>query len=285
MARPLAQTAQSHGSSATGTRLTVNIPASKLALTVKTIAISAAPYLAVIAFWQLLSELNLWPRVLFPSPSEVFLAFAQDLRSGVLLVDLAASLKSLALGFIAGAGLALPLSYLMGLHRRSRDFFDPIINLIQAIPGLAWIPFAILWFGLGQGAVTFIVAMSVFFPILYSVLTAIRLVQPVLIEATQTLGGSRKDIIVHVIFPATLPNLIAGIRLGVSFGFRSLVGGEMIASTEGIGYAIFNAQQYFQSARIVVGMLAIGITWLIIDRLLLRPIENRTVFKWGMIRD
>src|ERR1700722_11005077 len=96
MARPLAQTAQSHGSSATGTRLTVNIPASKLALTVKTIAISAAPYLAVIAFWQLLSELNLWHRVLFPSPSEVFLAFAQDLRSGVLLVDLAASLKSLA---------------------------------------------------------------------------------------------------------------------------------------------------------------------------------------------
>ena len=263
----------------------MTIPASKLAVTVKTIAISAAPYLAVIAFWQLLSELNLWPRVLFPSPSEVFLAFAQDLRSGVLLVDLAASLKSLALGFIAGAGLALPLSYLMGLHRRSRDFFDPIINLIQAIPGLAWIPFAILWFGLGQGAVTFIVAMSVFFPILYSVLTAIRLVQPVLIEATQTLGGNRKDIIVHVIFPATLPNLITGIRLGVSFGFRSLVGGEMIASTEGIGYAIFNAQQYFQSARIVVGMLAIGITWLIIDRLLLRPIENRTVFKWGMVRD
>jgi ABC-type nitrate/sulfonate/bicarbonate transport system permease component len=158
----------------------------------------------------------------------------------VLLFNLAVSLKRLSLGFVAGVGLALPLSYLMGLHRRNRNFFDPLINLIQSIPGLAWIPFAILWFGLGQGAVTFIVAMSIFLPILYNVLTAIRLVQPVLIEATQTRGGTRKDIIVHVIFPATLPNLITGLRLGISFGFRSLVGGEMIASTEGIGYAIFN---------------------------------------------
>lgn len=245
----------------------------------------AAPYVTVILLWQFLSMLNLWPKVLFPPPLDVFYAFVQDLRSGVLLFNLAASLKSLGLGFVAGAGLALPLSYLMGLHRRSRDFFDPLINLIQSIPGLAWIPFAILWFGLGQGAVTFIVAMSIFFPILYNVLTAIRLVQPVLIEATQTLGGTRKDIIVHVIFPATLPNLITGLRLGISFGFRSLVGGEMIASTEGIGYAIFNAQQYFQSARIVVGMLAIGITWLIMDRLILRPIEKRTIMRWGMMRD
>lgn len=243
----------------------------------------AAPYATVIAVWQLLSLLNLWPRVLFPSPVDVLVAFGSDLKSGVLLLNLAASLCSLALGFLAGAGLALPLSYLMGLNRRSRDFFDPLINLIQSIPGLAWIPFAILWFGLGQGAVTFIVAMSVFFPILYNVLTAIRLVQPVLIEATQTLGGTRKDIIVHVIFPATLPHLMTGVRLGISFGFRSLVGGEMIASTEGIGYAIYNAQQYFQSARIIVGMLAIGITWLVMDRLILRPIESRTIVRWGML--
>lgn len=257
---------------------------SSLAYTRKFVAI-AAPYLTVIVLWQLLSMLNLWPRVLFPSPLDVLVAFVQDLKSGVLLYNLAASLRSLGLGFVAGAGLALPLSYLMGLNRRSRDFFDPLINLIQSIPGLAWIPFAILWFGLGQGAVTFIVAMSIFFPILYNVLTAIRMVQPVLIEATQTLGGSHKDVIVHVIFPATLPHLMTGLRLGISFGFRSLVGGEMIASTEGIGYAIYNAQQYFQSARIVVGMLAIGLVWLAMDRLVLRPIENRTIMRWGIMRE
>jgi NitT/TauT family transport system permease protein/taurine transport system permease protein len=159
------------------------------------------------------------------------------------------------------------------------------VNLLQAIPGLAWIPFAILWFGLGQGAVTFIVVMSVFFPVLHNVLTGIRLVQPVLIEAVQTLGAKRAAIIAHVIFPATLPNLMTGLRLGIAFGFRSLVGGEMIASTDGIGYAIFNAQQYFQTARIVVGMLTIGITWLMIDRFILRPIETRTVVRWGLVHD
>jgi NitT/TauT family transport system permease protein/taurine transport system permease protein len=243
------------------------------------------PFLVGIAAWQALSSLNVWPRVLFPSPLEVGQAFVEDISTGVLLVNLGVSLKSLLLGFVVGSAIAIPLGYLMGLNRASRDFFDPLVNLLQAIPGLAWIPFAILWFGLGQGAVTFIIVMSVFFPVLHNLLTGIRMVQPVLIEAVQTLGAKRWAVISHVIFPATLPNLMTGIRLGIAFGFRSLVGGEMIASTDGLGYAIFNAQQYFQSARIVVGMLAIGVTWLIMDRLILRPFEQRTTLRWGLVRE
>lgn len=245
----------------------------------------AVPFAVGAIVWQILSSLNIWPSVLFPSPAEVFWAFLADLRSGVLLVNLGVSLRSLMIGFLVGAAFAIPLGYLMGLNRASRNFFDPLVNLLQAIPGLAWIPFAILWFGLGQGAITFIIVMSVFFPVLHNLLTGIRMVQPVLIEAVQTLGARRSDIIFHVIFPATLPNLMTGIRLGIAFGFRSLVGGEMIASTDGIGYAIFNAQQYFQSARIVVGMLAIGITWLLMDRFVLRPIEVRTTMRWGLMRE
>lgn len=243
------------------------------------------PYASLIVLWQTLSALQIWPKVLFPSPLDVGRAFAADLASGVLLTNLAVSLRSLGWGLLAGTGCALPLSYLMGLSRASRDFFDPLVNLIQAIPGLAWIPFAILWFGLGQGAVTFIVAMSVFFPVLQNVLASIGQVQPVLIEATQTLGANRAAILRHVIFPATLPDLMTGLRLGIAFGFRALIGGEMIAGTDGIGYAIFNAEQYFQSARIVVGMLTIGICWLLIDRLTLRPIEQRTVRRWGLVHD
>lgn len=243
------------------------------------------PYIAGVCVWQLLSSLDIWPRVLFPSPTDVADAFAADIRSGKLFYNLLVSLRSLTLGFLVGAAIAVPLGYLMGLSRRSRDFFDPLVNLLQSIPGLAWIPFAILWFGLGQGAITFIIVMSVFFPVLHNLLTGIRLVQPVLVEASQTLGAKRVAIIIHVICPATLPNLMTGIRLGIAFGFRSLVGGEMIAGTEGIGYAIFNAQQYFQSARIVVGMLAVGITWLLIDRLILRPIEQRTTIRWGLMRE
>jgi ABC-type nitrate/sulfonate/bicarbonate transport system permease component len=243
------------------------------------------PFIVGIAIWQTLSSADIWPRVLFPSPWEVAQTFITDIRSGVLLVNLAVSLKSLLLGFVLGCAIAVPLAYLMGLNRTSRDFFDPLVNLVQAIPGLAWIPFAILWFGLGQGAVVFIIVMSVFFPVLQNLLTGIRMVQPVLIEAVQTLGAGRASVVRHVIFPATLPNLMTGIRLGIAFGFRALVGGEMIASTDGLGYAIFNAQQYFQSARIVVGMLTIGIVWLTMDRLILRPIEARTTMRWGLIRN
>ena len=243
------------------------------------------PFVVALAIWQALSAAGVWPKVLFPSPLEVLQAFAADLVSGVLLVNLWVSLRSLLLGFVVGCAIAVPLGYLMGLSRVSRNFFDPLVNLLQAIPGLAWIPFAILWFGLGQGAVTFIIVMSVFFPVLHNLLTGIRMVQPVLVEAVQTLGAGRFDVIRHVIFPATLPNLMTGIRLGIAFGFRSLVGGEMIASTDGLGYAIFSAQQYFQSSRIVVGMLTIGIVWLAMDRLILRPIEQRTTMRWGLVRE
>jgi len=243
------------------------------------------PFVVALAIWQALSVAGIWPKVLFPSPIEVLQAFVADLASGVLLVNLWVSLRSLLLGFAVGCAIAVPLGYLMGLSRASRNFFDPLVNLLQAIPGLAWIPFAILWFGLGQGAVTFIIVMSVFFPVLHNLLTGIRMVQPVLVEAVQTLGAGRADVIRHVIFPATLPNLMTGIRLGIAFGFRSLVGGEMIASTDGLGYAIFNAQQYFQSSRIVVGMLTIGIVWLAMDRLILRPIEQRTTMRWGLVRE
>ena len=245
----------------------------------------AAPYVVTLAIWQVLSSLDLWPRVLFPSPVEVFRSAATDLVSGVLLRNLGVSMTSLGLGFAAGAGLAVPLAFMMGLHRGSREFFDPIVNLLQAIPGLAWIPFAILWFGLGQAAITFLVAMSVFFPILHNVLAGIRGVLPVLVEAARTLGAGGRAVVVHVVFPATLPNLMTGIRLGIAFGFRTAIGAEMIAGSNGIGYAIYSAQQYFQSAKIVVGMLAIGIVWLAMDRLLLRPIETRTIMRWGLIRD
>ena len=242
-------------------------------------------FVVALAVWQVLSMAHIWPEVLFPSPLQVLATFHDDLLSGVLLLNLGVSLKSLLLGFVVGCVFAVPLGYLMGLSRTSRDFFDPLVNLLQAIPGLAWIPFAILWFGLGQGAVTFIIVMSVFFPVLHNLLTGIRMVQPVLVEAVQTLGAKKIDVIRHVIFPATLPNLMTGIRLGIAFGFRSLVGGEMIASTDGLGYAIFNAQQYFQSARIVVGMLTIGLVWLAMDRLILRPIEQRTTMRWGLVRE
>jgi ABC-type nitrate/sulfonate/bicarbonate transport system permease component len=268
--------------------MTASAPASRLPLKAWWLAWlikEIMPFAVGVLIWQALSALNIWPSVLFPSPAQVFRAFVTDLESGILLSSLGVSLISLCWGFFVGAAIALPLGYLMGLHRVSRDFFDPLVNLLQAIPGLAWIPFAILWFGLGKGAVIFIIVMSVFFPILHNLLTGIRLIQPVLIEASQTLGAGRTAIIRHVIFPATLPNLMTGIRLGIAFGFRSLVGGEMIASTDGIGYQIFNAQQYFQSARIVVGMLSIGIVWLLLDRLVLRPIEQRTTMRWGLLRE
>jgi NitT/TauT family transport system permease protein/taurine transport system permease protein len=136
---------------------------------------------------------------------------------------------------------------------------------------------------LNQGAVTFIIFMSAFFPILFSTLTGVRATDRVLIDASETLGATHRDIVRHVILPSTLPFVMTGVRLGFGYGFRALVAGEMIAGSSGLGYMIFNAQDYLRSDIVVLGMLVIGILWLLIDRIVLKPIERRTVERWGTL--
>jgi ABC-type nitrate/sulfonate/bicarbonate transport system permease component len=242
------------------------------------------PLALVGAVWAFVASLHLYPSYLFPSPNQVF-AKGWDLTlSGELFRHSAASMYRLGLGFVAGLVLALPLGILIGVNRTASALFMPPVTFFQAIPGLAWVPLAILWLGLGPAAVTFIIFNSVFFPILFNTILGIRSIPENMVNAALCLGASPWVLVREVYLPGALPSIVAGVRLGAGYGWRALIGGEMIATSTGLGFMIFDARQFLGTDVVILGMVVIGILWLVLDSLILRPIEKRTVIRWGTVR-
>ncbi|MBI2525764.1 MAG: ABC transporter permease [Candidatus Rokubacteria bacterium] len=244
----------------------------------------AFPFVVLVAIWALVAAAGLYPNYIFPSPVEVGRTVIRTLGDGSLLRHVAASLFRLGLGFAAGCAIGFPLAVLIGINRTASRFFVPLITFFNSIPGLAWIPLAILWFGIDYKAVTFIIFNSVFFPVAFSTVAGIRGVPQSLINAALCLGAGHKVLIQEVYIPGALPSIVTGMRLGVGYGWRALIGGEMIATSSGLGFMIFDARQTLESDVVVLGMVAMGALYLTMDRLVLRPLEARTIERWGTVR-
>ncbi len=243
-----------------------------------------APFAIIVAFWQFIASLEVFPPFLFPKATSVFLTFLQYIQSGELFEHIRDSMVRLFLGFGVGFGLGFPLGIAMGSNRVIARAFDPVVNFFQAIPGLAWVPLAILWFGLGYKAVTFVIFTNVFFPVCFNTITGVRGIPQVLINSALTCGASYFQVVKEILVYGALPSVVTGIRIGMGFGWRALVGGEMIAATSGLGFLIFDARQFLKTNVVIMGMITMGLLWLIMDRLILKPWELRTIERWGMAR-
>lgn len=246
------------------------------------VAWNTLPFVPILALWQGVAYLGLYPHYLLPDPLSVLAAFVEHTRSGALWVHMRDSVWRLLLGVLIGASTGIVLGIAMGINRTIARFFTPIITFGQAIPGLAWIPLAILWFGLGTGAIVFIIILSVLFPVLFNTVSGIQTVPQVLLNAALTLGATRLQVIKEAVLGA-LPSVIMGLRIGIGYGWRALVGGEMLAAATGLGFMIFNARQFLESEVVIVGMLTIGVSFLVLDSVLLRPFEQKTVERWGVV--
>jgi NitT/TauT family transport system permease protein/taurine transport system permease protein len=171
----------------------------------------------------------------------------------------------------------------VGLNRRLAAVLEPITGFFNALSGIAWLPLAVTWFGLGWASVTFIMFNTIFFLVFFNTLVGVRTVPRLFESAVRTLGGSRRHVILQVLIPGAMPSIVTGIRLSIGFGWRALIAAEMIATTTGLGFLIFNAQNFHQTDAILVGIITIGILWLVTDRLVLRPIERWTIERWGLV--
>jgi len=242
----------------------------------------AAPIAGFILVWHVATKISGWPEYLLPGPAAVALTFWKLLSSGVLLEYLLVSFGRLMLGCVAAFVVAVPLGYAIGSWRLMDRIFSPLISITQPIPGIAWIPLAILWFGLGPTAVGFIIFLSAFFPLVLNTTTGVRTVTRELIRVGRVFQFSHRMMVFDVALPGALPYIVTGARLGFGYGWRALVAGEMIAATSGLGYMIFEARDYLKTDEVIVGMLTIGLFWAAMERLILRPIERRTIERWGM---
>jgi NitT/TauT family transport system permease protein/taurine transport system permease protein len=244
----------------------------------------AAPLLALVLVWHLtvtLLEVN--PRV-FPGVGAVWQAFVAALADGSLAGHIAASLTRVAVGTVLAILLAVPLGIAMGVSRAVSVFLTPPLRFFSVLAGIAWIPIATLWFGYGFGAITFVIFNAVFFIVTYNTLLGVSTIPRQLRHAAASLGAGRWRMLTEVLLPGALPNIVTGIRTGLGFAWRGLIAAEMIATNVGLGYMLFLARDFYRTEVIVMGMIVIGLLWLLLDRLLLAPLERSTIERWGMVQ-
>jgi taurine transport system permease protein len=242
------------------------------------------PLLGLLVAWELIVRgFDVNQRV-FPSIAPVLQAGIESVQDGSLIRHIGASLGRIALGTLIGILLAVPLGILMGVSSAVSTFVTPLLRFFSVLAGIAWIPIATLWFGYGFGAITFVIFNAVFFVVAYNTLLGVSSIPMTLRNAAASLGAGRWQVFVEVLLPGALPNIVTGIRTGLGFAWRGLIAAEMIATNVGLGYMLFVARDFYRTEVIVLGMIIIGLLWLLIDRLMLAPLERATIERWGMVR-
>ena len=243
-----------------------------------------APFLVLLVLWAVLVPyFDVNPR-LFPQVASVFQAGIEGIQDGTLIAHIGASLLRVTVGTILALLVAIPLGVAMGVSPVVSRFLTPLFRFFSVLAGIAWIPIATLWFGYGFGAITFVIFNAVFFIVTYNKLLGVSTIPLHVRNAAASLGAGRWAMLTEVLLPGALPNIVTGIRTGLGFAWRGLIAAEMIATSSGLGYMLFVARDFYRTEVIVLGMIVIGVLWLIIDRLVLAPLERATIERWGMVQ-
>ncbi|MEN6291831.1 MAG: ABC transporter permease [Methanobacterium sp.] len=237
------------------------------------------PALIVIS-WSLLTSFNIIPEYILPSPSEVMNSFLGLVGTNELLMDTLATLSRVITGLIIAAAIAIPLGIILGWSKKAENLSNLTIQILRPIPPLAWIPFAMLWFGLGFESAVFIIFIGTFFPVLINTIDGVKRINKVFVESAYTLGASERQILTNVVMPASLPSIFTGLRVGIGIGLMCTVAAEMIAVKSGLGYLIMQSMNLIDTGGVIVGMIIIGIIGFLMDYSFRRA-ENKYVLWSG----
>ncbi len=215
---------------------------------------------------------------LLPSPVSVAVKWWEYLLSGELWRDAVGSLYRVLVGFGVGTALALPVGLLMGASPLMMRLMNPLLQVLRPIPPIAYIPLAILWFGLGNPPAVFLIVIGAFFPVLMNTIAGVRHVDGIYLRAARNLGASQGTIFLRVILPAATPYIFSGMRIAMGTAFIVVIVSEMIAVNNGLGFRILEAREYFWSDKIIAGMLTIGFLGLGIDSVM--SSLNNYLLRW-----
>lgn len=238
---------------------------------------------ALCGIWQIAIAYE--PAHLLPGPLGAVHGLLDLLQHGLLLKYSVASLFRVTWGFALAVALAIPLGLWIGWHRRAEMAFYPMVQLLRPISPLAWIPIAILWFGVGDGSAIFLIFLACFLPLLITAIQAVHTVPTVYVNAGRNFGLSPWELVRRVIFPAAMPQLIIGLRITLGIAWLVVVAAEMIAVNSGLGFLIVDARNAGNRYDLVVaGMVAIAVIGLLLDTGM-RSFEKATSLRWGYGED
>jgi len=236
-----------------------------------------------LAAWQIAVSLS--PRTLVPGPWSVLLGIVELARNGLLVRYVVASLFRVTWGYLLALVFAVPAGIALGLRRRGELAINPVLQLLRPISPLAWIPIAILWFGVGDLSAIFLIFLASFLPLTVSAMHAVQNVDEVHVRAASNFGLSRAHLLRTVIIPAILPQLLTGMRIALGIAWLVVVAAEMIAVNSGLGFLIIDARNAGNRYDLVIaGMVLIGVVGLMLD-VVMRRMERLDSVRWGYAQE
>ena len=247
------------------------------------ILLPALVLVAVILLWVVISYANLFPAYALPTPGSVLKSFKEEFEAGRLLNDIIASLWRVAVGFVLAAALGIPAGLWLGQHLSARQSFVPMLNFFRFLSPLAWIPFAILWFHIGDKPAIFLIFMATFFPLALATMAAVATIPSIYFKVAKDYNYKGTELLTKVTFPSVLPQIITALRVSYGIAWVVIVAAEMVGCQDGLGYGIWEARNGLRLDSAVCYMIVIGVIGMGIDRLLAQLTKLPNV-RWGYER-
>lgn len=237
-------------------------------------------FMILLIAWEVLARFSGWSENIFPDPITVVASLGELAFNGTLLKHTIASLYRVTAGFYLAIVFGIPLGILLGRLQIARSLINPVIQFLRPISPLAWIPLAMLWFGIGDRPAIFLIFLSSFFPLVVSTAIAVHNINPTFFQVAANFNFSRAETITKLIVPAIIPEVVTALRITVTIAWLVVVAAEMIAVQSGLGYLILDSRNALRMDYVMVGMLIIGLIGLLLDYLMRRlgAIEST---RWG----
>lgn len=242
--------------------------------------IGSIAFMVILMIWEVFARFSGWSAHIFPDPITVLSSLYELVMNGTLIRHTVASLYRVTAGFYLAIMLGIPLGILLGRLQFARWLINPVIQFLRPISPLAWIPLAMLWFGIGDQPAIFLIFLSSFFPLVVSTTIAVHNINPTYLQVAANFNFTRTETLMKVIFPAIMPEVITALRITITIAWLVVVAAEMIAVQSGLGYLILDARNALRMDYVMDGMIVIGVIGLILDGLMKRLGQIESA-QWG----
>jgi NitT/TauT family transport system permease protein len=239
-------------------------------------------YAILLGIWQSLAALKLWPAYVFPTPASVFEALQNGFSDHTFWFAIAITMKRMLAGYALSVVLGIALGLVLAYNKFLEETLGRLVVSVQSMPSVCWLPLAILWFGLSERAILFVVVMGSLLSISINVEAGLRNVPPIYPMAGRNLGAGGIRLFLFVLLPASLPHLVSGLKQGWAFAWRSLIAGEMIRSSLGLGQLLMMGRDLSDISQVVAVMVLIIAIGFLVDGLVFRIVERNLRQKWGL---
>lgn len=248
----------------------------------KSLGKKIAFYVGIVLVWQALDVANIWPDNVFPSPYDVGEDLWYGAADGTLWIGIGTSLWRLAAGFSLAVVGGIALGIFMARVPTVNETIGSVVLGLQSIPSVAWAPLAIIWFGLTDAGIIFVTVAGALFAVTINTYTGVKSINPDFIAAAQNMGAKGEQLITKVLIPAAFPYLITGFKQGWAFGWRGVVGAELLFSFLGLGFLLNVGRQLSDVSQVIAMMIVIMVIGIVIDGLIFKRLEDKVMARWGL---